>query len=116
MSGGNRGAATRKFVEVSCRIRDTLSSSASPKYSTFLKIDLSKEDNSIALNNEIVPFDIVTIIKSPAYKEQLNLTFEREVIYSASFCFLAAKKYYKIYKLLLVVLMKVLTPKVLLYR
>jgi protein involved in polysaccharide export with SLBB domain len=86
MAGGYRDAATRKFVEVSRRIRDTLSSSASPQYATILNIDLSKQDkNENALNSELAAFDIVTVRKSPGYKEQVNVTIEGEVIYPGSY-------------------------------
>jgi protein involved in polysaccharide export with SLBB domain len=85
MAGGYRDGATRKFVEVSRRIRDTLSSNASPQYATILNIDLSNKDNSNALNNELIAFDIVSIRKAPGYKEQVNVTIEGEVIYPGSY-------------------------------
>jgi protein involved in polysaccharide export with SLBB domain len=86
MAGGYRDGATRKFVEVSRRIRDTLSSSSSPQYATILTIDLSKQDNnSTALNSELTAFDIVTVRKAPGYKEQVNVTIQGEVVYPGSY-------------------------------
>jgi protein involved in polysaccharide export with SLBB domain len=84
MAGGYRDAASRKFVEVSRRIRDTLSTNASPQYAIILNIDLSSQ-NTAGLNNELAPFDIVTVRKSPAYKEQVNVIIEGEVIYPGSY-------------------------------
>ncbi len=85
MAGGYRDAATRKFVEVSRRIRDTLSSNTSPQYATILNIDLSNKDNSEALNKELAAFDIVSVRKAPGYKEQVNVTIEGEVIYPGAY-------------------------------
>lgn len=84
MAGGYRDAATRKFVEVSRRIRNTLSSNASPLNAIILNIDISSQ-NTAGLNNELEPFDIVTVRKAPGYKEQINVTIEGEIIYPGSY-------------------------------
>jgi protein involved in polysaccharide export with SLBB domain len=85
MAGGYRDAASRKFVEVSRRIRDTLSVSSSPQYAIILNIDLSNKNNNAALNNELLAFDIVTVRKAPGYKEQVSVTINGEVIYPGSY-------------------------------
>lgn len=61
-----------------------MSSKASPQYATILSVDLSSQ-NTTALNNELLPFAILTVRKSPAYKEQVNVNIEGEVIYPGSY-------------------------------
>jgi protein involved in polysaccharide export with SLBB domain len=81
MAGGYKDGASRSFVELSRRIRDTSSSDASPQYATILKIDLSKSNTGNELNTELQPFDIVMVRKSPAYKVQVNASIEGEVVF-----------------------------------
>jgi protein involved in polysaccharide export with SLBB domain len=85
MAGGFRDGASRSFVELSRRIRDTTSSNASPQYSTILKVEINKQTSANELNNELEPFDIVMVRKSPAYKEQVNVSIEGEVVFPGAY-------------------------------
>lgn len=85
MAGGYTDGANKKIIEISRRIRDTLSSKESPLYSTILSVDVSSKTTSNSLNIALEPFDIVTVRKSPGYKEQVSVSIEGEVIYPGSY-------------------------------
>ncbi|MFZ4106904.1 SLBB domain-containing protein [Flavobacterium sp.] len=85
MAGGFRDGASRKFVEVSRRIRDTLSGNASPQYAVILNINIDKSSNTELINTVLEPFDIVSVRKAPGYKEQVNVTIDGEVIYPGNY-------------------------------
>ncbi|OYU55967.1 MAG: hypothetical protein CFE25_01605 [Chitinophagaceae bacterium BSSC1] len=85
MAGGYKDGANKSFLEISRRIRDTLSKNDSPLYSVILQADLSKEGAEKSLNTALEPFDIVSVRKSPGYKEQISVNIEGEVIYPGSY-------------------------------
>lgn len=85
MAGGYKEGASKKLVEVARRIRDTLSTKESPLYSIILSVDASNTSTKDALNTQLEPFDIVSVRKSPGYKEQVSVAIEGEVIYPGSY-------------------------------
>lgn len=85
MAGGFKDGASRKLVEVSRRVRDTSSATASNIYSVILNVNLSQKDSADALNTLLEPFDIIFIRKSPGYKEQINVSIQGEVNYPGEF-------------------------------
>ena len=92
MAGGYRDGASRSFVELSRRIRDTTSSNASPQYATILKVEINKSTTGNELNSELEPFDIVMVRKSPAYKEQVNVSIEGEVVFPGAYSITSNKE------------------------
>ena len=85
MAGGYKDGASKNFIEISRRIRDSLSKKDSPLYSVILQADLSGSGAGKVLNTLLEPFDIVSVRKSPGYKEQINVSIEGEVIYPGSY-------------------------------
>ena len=84
-SGYKEGASLQK-IEISRRLQAPGARKDSAVYSIIKEIDLSadskmKEDVTFKLN----PFDIVSIRKSPVYKEQITVSVEGEVIYPGKY-------------------------------
>lgn len=85
MAGGYKDGASKKLIEVSRRIRDTTSAVESPLYSIILSVDASNTGSKDALSMQLQPFDIISVRKSPGYKEQVSVAIEGEVIYPGSY-------------------------------
>ncbi len=85
MANGYKDGASLQKMEVSRRLRSASGSQKdSAVYSVIKEIDASL-NNSSDLNFKLSPFDIVSVRKSPIYKEQISVTIEGEVIYPGKY-------------------------------
>ncbi len=86
MSKGYKEGASLQKVEISRRLMPTkeVSQKDSAIYSLIKEIDLTNS-NEADLNFKLSPFDIVSIRRSPLYKEQITVTVEGEVIYPGNY-------------------------------
>ena len=80
-SGYKEGAALQK-IEVSRRINTPDSQKDTILYSVIKEISL---DNKSDLQFALEPFDIVSIRRSPVYKEQISVQVEGEVLYPGTY-------------------------------
>ena len=87
LANGYKEGASLQKVEISRRLRPTdASQKDSAVYSLIKEIDLSTNNHSAEdLAFKLSPFDIVSIRKSPIYKEQINVTIEGEVVYPGNY-------------------------------
>jgi protein involved in polysaccharide export with SLBB domain len=88
MAKGYKEGASLQKVEVSRRIKATTTSNTAQKdsavYSLIKEIDLTNS-NSSDLNFKLNAFDIISVRRSPLYKEQITATIEGEVVYPGNY-------------------------------
>jgi protein involved in polysaccharide export with SLBB domain len=84
IAGGFKEGASKKFIEVARRIKDTAATNSNPSYANVYTLDLSSY-NKQGLQFDLEPFDIITIHKSPGYKEQISINIEGEVMFPGSY-------------------------------
>jgi protein involved in polysaccharide export with SLBB domain len=84
IAGGFKEGASKKFIEVARRINDTAATNSNPTYANVYTLDLSSY-NKQGLQFDLEPFDIITIHKSPGYKEQISINIEGEVMFPGSY-------------------------------
>jgi protein involved in polysaccharide export with SLBB domain len=86
MAGGFKDGASLQRIEVARRIRQNNSGKDTTIYSVIKEIDLSNLNQSNeALNFILAPFDIVSVRKSPMYKEQITVDVQGEVLYPGKY-------------------------------
>jgi protein involved in polysaccharide export with SLBB domain len=86
MSGGFKEGASLQKVEISRRLKPDGSQKDSSVYSVIKEINLSAAVNKTPdADFKLNPFDIVSVRKSPIYKEQITVTVEGEVIYPGKY-------------------------------
>lgn len=84
-SGFKEGASLQK-IEISRRLKPDGSQKDSAVYSVIKEINLSSLNNKTPdADFKLSPFDIVSVRKSPIYKEQITVTIEGEVIYPGKY-------------------------------
>ncbi len=80
MANGYRDGAALQKIEVSRRVKKHMADNDSAVYSLIKEINL--EDNTKAdLGFRLAPFDVVSVRRLPAYKEQISVFVEGEVMY-----------------------------------
>ncbi len=84
MAGGYRDGASLQRIEVSRRLRQQNGNKDSALYSVIKTIDLTNANNQ-DLNFILQPFDIVSVRKSPLYKEQINVGIEGEIVFPGNY-------------------------------
>lgn len=82
--GYTDGAALQK-IEISRRIRMGGSDRDTAIYSVIKEINLEKGAAGADLNFPLNPFDIVSVRRSPVYKEQISVSVEGEVLYPGTY-------------------------------
>lgn len=80
LAQGYREGAAKQKIEVSRRLSGANSDTIS--YAVIKEISL---DNAADLQYELKPFDIVSIRRSPVYKEQITVNIEGEVLYPGTY-------------------------------
>jgi protein involved in polysaccharide export with SLBB domain len=85
IAGGYREGASLQKIEVSRRIRTRIADKDSSVYSVIKEINLGPDQNNDMFGFELQPFDIVSVRRSPVYKEQASVTVEGEVIYPGNY-------------------------------
>ena len=87
LANGYRDGAALQKIEISRRIRQSGSAQKdSAVYSVIKEINLTNEIiSSDRLDFQLTPFDIVSIRKSPVYKEQINVNIEGEIVYPGKY-------------------------------
>lgn len=87
MAKGYKEGASLQKIEIARRIRQFKNAEKdSSVYSVIKEINLLSEDNRTGdLNFKLAPFDVVSVRKSPLYKEQISVTVEGEVIYPGKY-------------------------------
>lgn len=87
LAGGLKDGASLQRIEVSRRLRKTNSVTDTAVYAVIKSIDLQKGIGiqSNELDFILEPFDIVSIRKSPTYKEQITVSIEGEVMYPGTY-------------------------------
>jgi protein involved in polysaccharide export with SLBB domain len=84
-SGFKEGASLQK-IEISCRLKPDGSQKDSAVYSVVKEINLRSANNKNPdADFKLSPFDIVSVRKSPIYKEQITVVVEGEVIYPGKY-------------------------------
>jgi protein involved in polysaccharide export with SLBB domain len=91
IAGGFRDGASLQRLEISRRIRKTSSDNDTSAYAIVKAIDLSA-NNASDLNFTLAPFDIVSVRKSPNYKEQITVSVEGEVLYPGKYSLTGTKE------------------------
>jgi protein involved in polysaccharide export with SLBB domain len=87
MAKGYKEGASLQKVEISRRIKPTNGNAEqkdSAVYSLIKEIDLTNT-NSTDLNFKLNAFDIISVRRSPLYKEQITATIEGEVVYPGNY-------------------------------
>lgn len=87
MAKGYKDGASLQKIEISRRLRPAETAGTqkdSAVYSMIKEIDLTT-GNSSDLDYKLTAFDIVSVRRSPIYKEQITATIEGEVIYPGNY-------------------------------
>lgn len=84
MANGYKDGAASQNIEVSRRIRSILGGKDTSVYAIVKEIDINNFSNA-ELDFALSPFDIVSIRRSPDYKEQITVTLEGEVLYPGKY-------------------------------
>jgi protein involved in polysaccharide export with SLBB domain len=84
MANGYKEGASLQRIEVSRRLPNSSAAKDSAVYSVIKEINLSTP-NSADLNFKLNPFDIISVRRSPVYKEQISVTIEGEVVYPGNY-------------------------------
>jgi len=89
-AGGFKDGASNKRIEIGRRIRNTNQESMdkdSLSYAVVKILDINSDMSSISDIAEYVlqPFDVISVRKSPVYKEQVSVSVEGEVNYPGSY-------------------------------
>lgn len=87
MANGYKDGASLQRIELSRRLRQPSGSQKdSALYSVIKEIDVSAGNpDSAGLDFTLSPFDVISIRKSPIYKEQISVTIEGEVVYPGKY-------------------------------
>jgi len=87
MAGGLKEGASGKKIEVSRRIRGNGNEGEIPQYAVVANVELNKDlsASSAAPKFVLQPFDIVSVRRNPAYKEQKTVTLDGEVLYPGKY-------------------------------
>lgn len=88
MAGGFSDAASKTQIEISRRVRDSRSKEGeTDKYAIISTIELNKVlDKSAAMPAVYLqPYDIVSVRKNPAYKDQVIVDIRGEVLYPGKY-------------------------------
>jgi len=80
MASGYKEGASLQRIEISRRLPNSSATKDSAVYSVIKEINLSTP-NSADLNFKLNPFDIISVRRSPVYKEQISVSVEGEVVY-----------------------------------
>jgi protein involved in polysaccharide export with SLBB domain len=81
MANGYREGAALQKVEISRRLNKGAVANDTSLYSLIKEINLDKSGSSADLDFKLQPFDVVSVRRSPSYKEQISVTVEGEVLY-----------------------------------
>ena len=85
MASGYKDGASLQKIEISRRLRlNNGSQKDSSLYSVIKEIDATTT-NTTDLNFKLSPFDIISIRRSPIYKEQISVKIEGEVVYPGKY-------------------------------
>ncbi len=85
MSSGYKEGASLQKIEISRRLNPDGSQKDSALYSVIKEINLSATNKVTDIDFKLSPFDIVSVRKSPIYKEQITVSIEGEVIYPGKY-------------------------------
>ena len=85
IAGGFSEGASLSQVEISRRLRSANSQSDTSVYAVIKTINLSQGQLSAEIDDELQPFDIVSVRRSPAYKSQLRVSLEGEVLFPGTY-------------------------------
>jgi protein involved in polysaccharide export with SLBB domain len=86
MAGGFKDGASLQRIEVARRLRENNSGKDTAIYSVIKEIDLSNlNQTNEALNFVLAPFDVVSVRKSPMYKEQITVDVQGEVLFPGKY-------------------------------
>ncbi len=84
MAGGYKEGASLQRIEISRRLPNSSATKDSAVYSVIKEINLTTT-NSADLNFKLNPFDIISVRRSPVYKEQISVSIEGEVVYPGNY-------------------------------
>jgi protein involved in polysaccharide export with SLBB domain len=85
MAGGFNEGASLSQIEISRRLRSANSQSDTSVYAVIKTINLSQGQLAAEIDDELQPFDIVSVRRSPAYKSQLRVNLEGEVLFPGTY-------------------------------
>jgi len=91
IANGYKDGAASQNIEVSRRIRSKMAGKDTSVYSIVKEIDIDNANNN-ELDYILAPFDIVSIRRSPEYKEQITVTLEGEVLYPGKYTLMAKEE------------------------
>jgi protein involved in polysaccharide export with SLBB domain len=92
MANGYRDGAALQKIEISRRLRTRVDEKDSSVYSLIKEISLEDTRTSGDLDFKLSPFDIVSIRRSPAYREQISVAVEGEVLYPGRYTLSASNE------------------------
>jgi protein involved in polysaccharide export with SLBB domain len=85
MAGGFSKGASLSQVEISRRLLTNKAQGDTAIYAIIITIDLSQTSSAASIDDELQPFDIVSVRRSPAYKSQLRVSLEGEVLFPGTY-------------------------------
>jgi protein involved in polysaccharide export with SLBB domain len=85
MANGYREGAALQKVEISRRLNKGAVANDTSLYSLIKEINLDKSGSSADLDFKLQPFDVISVRRSPSYKEQISVKVEGEVLYPGSY-------------------------------
>ncbi len=85
MANGYRDGAALQKIEISRRLNQKSAGNDTSLYSLIKEINLENNLSSPDLDFKLSPFDIVSIRRSPLYKEQISVRVEGEVLYPGKY-------------------------------
>jgi protein involved in polysaccharide export with SLBB domain len=87
LSNGYKDGAALQKIEIARRLRQSDGAQKdSAVYSVIKEINLLKDNETgNNLHFQLAPYDIVSVRKSPIYKEQISVTIEGEIIYPGKY-------------------------------
>lgn len=85
LANGYRDGAALQKIEISRRLRKRIADKDTTVYSLIKEISLENNKITSDLDYKLTPFDIVSIRRSPVYKEQISVSVEGEVLYPGKY-------------------------------
>jgi len=85
LAGGFSEGASLSQIEISRRLRSSNAKGDTAVYAVIKTINLDQTTVAAEIDDELQPFDIVSVRRSPGYKSQLRVSLEGEVLFPGTY-------------------------------
>jgi len=85
MASGYKDGASLQKIEISRRLRQNSATQKDSSLYSIIKVIDATTTNIADLNFKLSPFDIISVRRSPIYKEQISVKIEGEVLYPGKY-------------------------------